>query len=231
MRLNEKRPVWFKMWLHHKPMMEVVPDAVVGKAVKAALKYFDTGEIEPLDQMENIIFAAIRADADDAHAEYSRNVENGRKGGRPKLCPEEKPPVREGNPPLPSLPQVEGEVEGEVDVDVEDYTVLVTAVSLLNQLSGSSFRDTSRATRKLIRARLQEGYNISDFEAVIRHQCSLWGKDEKMRKYLRPETLFSGKFEGYLSDARRRESRAETGYVLAPLEDPWEEAVKEDIHA
>ena len=221
---KNKGPAWFKLWLHHRSMLEAVSDAVVGKAVKAALNYFDTGEIPELDQLELVVFSAIRADADDAYDTYRRDVENGRKGGRPpKQKSEEKPTVREGDPLLPSPTQGEGEGEGEK----EDNTVFSDAVSLLNQLSGSSFRPSTKATRRVIRARLREGYSGSDLETVIRHQCRLWGKDEKMRKYLRPETLFGSKFEGYLSDARRQDRQEEPGYILADPDDPWDAAVTE----
>lgn len=102
-----------------------------------------------------------------------------------------------------------------------------SAVQLLNDLSGSCFRPATKATQKLIAARVKDGYTLEDIEAVIRHQNSLWGRDAKMRKYLRPATLFGNKFEDYLSDARREEPKQETGYTLAPVEDPWEMAVKE----
>ena len=42
-----------------------------------------------------------------------------------------------------------------------------------------------------------------------------------MQEYLRPDTLFGTKFEGYLEDARRRMPKEQT-VVLAPLEDPFE---------
>ena len=45
-----------------------------------------------------------------------------------------------------------------------------------------------------------------------------------MQKYLRPETLFGSKFEGYLADAKRHLSKPEHSYALAPLEDPYEAA-------
>ena len=107
-----------------------------------------------------------------------------------------------------------------------DNTCLL-AIRLLNDLSGSRFRETTKATQRLIQAREKEGYTLDDIETVIRHQCKQWGQDAKMQKYLRPETLFGNKFEGYLSDARRQEPKQETGYTLAPVEDPWELAVKE----
>ena len=105
------------------------------------------------------------------------------------------------------------------------------AVDLLNALSGSSFRADTKATQRLIAARENEGYSLADIEMVIRHQCELWGKDEKMRKYLRPETLFGNKFEAYLSDARRSEPQQEPGYILAPLEDPWDAAMRGESYA
>ena len=100
------------------------------------------------------------------------------------------------------------------------------AVQLLNDLSGSSFRATTKSTQKLIAAREKDGYTLADIEAVIRHQCGLWAKDANMSKYLRPETLFGNKFEGYLSDARRSSPSPEQGYTLASLEDPWEAAMR-----
>lgn len=100
------------------------------------------------------------------------------------------------------------------------------AVQLLNDLSGSSFRSTTKSTQKLIAAREKDGYTLEDIEAVIRHQCGLWAKDANMSKYLRPETLFGNKFEGYLSDAKRNGLVPEQGYTLASLEDPWEVAMR-----
>lgn len=101
------------------------------------------------------------------------------------------------------------------------------AIELLNELSGSSFRSKSQKTQKLIAAREREGYTLEDFYKVIRHKCGQWVNDAKMQQYLRPETLFGGKFEAYLSDARRNEPQNEHGYTLAPLEDPYEAAMRE----
>lgn len=106
-------------------------------------------------------------------------------------------------------------------------TMCLSAIRLLNDLSGSRFRETTKATQRLIQAREKEGYTLEDIEAVIRHQCNQWGQDAKMQKYLRPETLFGNKFESYLSDARRQEPKQESGYTLAPVEDPWEMALRE----
>lgn len=103
MAKKNQRPSWFKLWLHHKPLLDAVPDDVAGKAIKAALNYFATGEVIQLGQLEMVVFASIKSDIDVANADYLRDVENGKKGGRPKMNDEEKPPVREGNLPLPTV--------------------------------------------------------------------------------------------------------------------------------
>lgn len=112
-----KRPSWFKLWLHHRPLIDAVPDDVAGRAIKAALNYFATGEVVQLGQLEMAVFASIKSDIDDAHADYLRDVENGKKGGRPKLTEKEKPTVRDGYPPLPTV--TEGEREGEREGEIE----------------------------------------------------------------------------------------------------------------
>ena len=117
MSKGEKRPSWFKLWLHHRPLFDAVPDDVAGRVVKAALTYFATGEVVQLGQLEAVVFASIKADIDDAHADYLRDVENGKKGGRPRLTPEEKPPVRVGIPPSPTVTEREG--DGERDGEEE----------------------------------------------------------------------------------------------------------------
>lgn len=93
-----KKPSWFKLWIHHKSLIEAVPDDVAGRAIKVALRYFVTGEVVQLGQLEAIVFSAIKSDIDEAHADYLRDVENGKKGGRPKSKTEGKPPVRGGYP-------------------------------------------------------------------------------------------------------------------------------------
>lgn len=119
MAKKSKRPSWFKLWLHHKPLIDAVPDDVAGRAVKAALNYFATGEVTQLGQLEMAVFSAIKSDVDEAYSDYKRDVENGKKGGRPKMTDEEKPPVKGGNPAQPMVTEGDGEGEREVEVEVE----------------------------------------------------------------------------------------------------------------
>ena len=115
MAKRAKSPSWFKLWLHHRPLIDAVSDDVAGRVIKAALNYFATGEVVQLGQLEMVVFASIKPDIDDAHADYLRDVENGKKGGRPKLTEDKKPPVKEGNLPLPMVTEGDGDGDGERD--------------------------------------------------------------------------------------------------------------------
>ena len=62
-------------------------------------------------------------------------------------------------------------------------------------------KDTSKQMAKVAVEALKEkkGYDEEDFYKVINIKSKQWLNTE-MEKYLRPETLFSNKFEGYLNE-------------------------------
>lgn len=72
-------------------------------------------------------------------------------------------------------------------------------IDYLNEVTGSKYSYKTEATNKLIKARIKDGYSVDDFKTVIDNKFDEWGSDEKMSKYLRPETLFGNKFESYLN--------------------------------
>lgn len=72
-------------------------------------------------------------------------------------------------------------------------------VQYLNQKTGKNFKHTSKVTQRHIRARFAEGFTVNDFKQVVDKKCSDWLRDQKMKEYLRPETLFGTKFESYLN--------------------------------
>ena len=73
-------------------------------------------------------------------------------------------------------------------------------VSYLNEQAGKSFKHKTAKTRSLIKARFKDGFIIDDFKRVIDIKTAQWLKDFHMNPYLRPETLFGTKFEGYLNE-------------------------------
>ena len=73
-------------------------------------------------------------------------------------------------------------------------------IGYLNKRVGTHYRATTRKTQALIKARLNEGFTVDDFKQVIDNKAEEWLGNQKMAKYLRPETLFGTKFEGYLNE-------------------------------
>ena len=76
-------------------------------------------------------------------------------------------------------------------------TVLHDLNTRLNLKKGFSCK-TANNSSKII-ARLNEGYKLEDFILVNEKKCKQWIDDPEMAQYLRPETLYSNKFEGYLN--------------------------------
>lgn len=73
-------------------------------------------------------------------------------------------------------------------------------IDYLNQKTGKNFKSTSKATQRHIKARFADGFTLNDFKQVIDTKSAQWLKDKKMSAYLRPDTLFGTKFEGYLNE-------------------------------
>lgn len=71
-------------------------------------------------------------------------------------------------------------------------------IDYLNQRTGKNYKSTTKKNQTVIRARTDEGFSLDDFKRVIDNKVAEW-KDTNMEKYLRPETLFGTKFEGYLN--------------------------------
>lgn len=73
-------------------------------------------------------------------------------------------------------------------------------IAYLNEICGTSYKPSSKETKRLIRARLNDGYTVDDFKAVIYKKAKQWKDDQKMCGFLRPQTLFGTKFESYLNE-------------------------------
>ena len=73
-------------------------------------------------------------------------------------------------------------------------------VEYLNIKANRNYRPGTTKTKSLISARLKD-YTVEDLKAVIDFKVGEWLENEKMNKYLRPETLFNEtKFENYINE-------------------------------
>ena len=80
-----------------------------------------------------------------------------------------------------------------------DNNIYGLVVDYLNEKAGTFYKKNTKSTQVSIRARINEGFTFEDFKKVIDTKCKSWKKTE-WEKFLRPETLFGKKFEGYLNE-------------------------------
>ena len=99
----------------------------------------------------------------------------------------------------------EEDKEEEIEIDIinspakaEPIVPYQEITEYLNNMTGSSYRHSTKKTKDLIKARFNEGFTLEDFKIVIDKKSVEWMNTD-MQKYLRPETLFGTKFESYLN--------------------------------
>ena len=62
------------------------------------------------------------------------------------------------------------------------------------------FSADTEKSQSLILSRLRDGFSVEDFFTVNEKKINSWKTDPNMCKFLRPETLYGNKFEGYLNE-------------------------------
>lgn len=72
-------------------------------------------------------------------------------------------------------------------------------IEYLNSVTGRKYKASQKA-KQCIKARLEEKYTFEDFKQVINNMSAKWLNNPEMNRFLRPETLFSSKMNGYLNE-------------------------------
>ena len=91
-----------------------------------------------------------------------------------------------------------GNVQQSPKPDIK-ISIVKEIIDDLNEVVGTKYRSNNEITKGLVRARLQEGFTLDDFKTVHRKKKRIWSGTE-YEKFLRPATLYSNKFEGYLNE-------------------------------
>ena len=96
---------------------------------------------------------------------------------------------------------------GEDSIDNIPYKEII---DYLNSKTGKNYRSNIQKNKALIKARWSEGYRLEEFKQVIDNMVTDWS-GTKYAKYLRPETLFGTKFDGYLNQGNvvKREKKTD----------------------
>ena len=82
---------------------------------------------------------------------------------------------------------------------IKKDNIYINIIGYLNSKTGKSFKYNTPKTKSCIDARLKEGFCEEDFYRVIDTKTKQWLYSD-MSRFLRPATLFSNKFEGYLNE-------------------------------
>lgn len=104
-------------------------------------------------------------------------------------------------------------------------------IEWFNELADKNFRNTE-TNRKLIRARLNEGYTKEDIAKVVRFKVNQWKDNTKMNKYLRFTTLFAPtNFSNYLQEVEDNSPEPqEKRKRKVPLKEKERDPIEEKIY-
>ena len=78
----------------------------------------------------------------------------------------------------------------------------ILVLEYLNYSLSTKYKTTTKSHIENINARLADGHSVEDLKSVVDSKKIEWGKDPAMAQYLRPQTLFGNKFQGYLIAAK-----------------------------
>lgn len=168
-----------------------LPESEQLKALWSIIDYALEDKEPDGDGMYMVVYEMAKPQID-ANVERKRN---GSRGGRPSKSPE-KPKEQK------KLVEPVKKKESPPYQEIIDY---------LNEKAGKKFKVNDK-TKTHINARVNDGYTLPDFRAVIEKKVAEW-RGTEMDKFLRPETLFGTKFESYLNQNETVKKRAKsTGF-------------------
>ena len=217
--INERIP-------YSADMLASVTGHQVG-TIKQALSVFkDLGLIDVLDNgaiymLDIQNFIGKGSSEADRKREYRQRIETDRTNVQTNLRQ-----ISEKSPP-------EIELEKEIEIEIKNIhspakqnntpKEVYEIIDYLNLKTGKSYKHTTKKTQSLIKARLNEHFTVDDFKKVINNMCAKW-IGTKWEEYLRPNTLFAGRFDDYLNQTpTKSETRERIDNVNALLKQYEEE--------
>lgn len=187
----------FLLKLSQIKVFNELSDEDAGKLIKGVFNYVNDGESQ-LDGYLKVIFIPIKEEIDKNEEKYKKRCEtnknNGSRGGAPKGNKNaKKTKTTENNRTVKKTTEnnmiYHNHYHNHIHNQIIDY---------LNNKINSNYKYTTKSTQQKINARLNEGYKLDDFIAVIDKKYNEWLGTE-FERYLCPETLFGTKFEKYLN--------------------------------
>ena len=212
----------FVFYTEYKDKIALLNGKQTKQLLLALIEYVETGQESKLDTAAGITFNFIRDDICRAKERYKKAVEKGKKGGAPKnnnnAFKQDKTTKNNLKQPKTTYEEKNNlnvnvnDNDNDNDKDIKilsgkpdcdspktDNSVYREIIKYLNQQTNKMYKASSDKTKRLIDARINSGFALADFFKVIDTKSKQWSGTD-MEKYLRPETLFGTKFEGYLQE-------------------------------
>lgn len=130
----------------------------------------------------------------------SKKAEAGRKGGQAKAS------SAKASPKHCSSKQVAHpypEAETEAVPEKKEHIPFSEIIGYLNLKAEKNFR-CGEEHKRHISARWEKGFRVDDFKTAIDNKVASW-KNTDSEKYLRPETLFGTKMDGYVNEVKTKD--------------------------
>lgn len=182
-------------------------DTERGKIALAAIRIAQDGEM-PERTSDNAAWWLVLRMVRDRLVASADAIERGRRGGKNKAAAQRRyaSTLQKASDSASQREEESKEEkskaeerEGKEDDSLSSQRKQV--IDHLNKVTGASYRHSSNATKRHLDARLREGFTVEQLITVIDTKAGQWLHDQKMRSFLRPQTLFGSKCEGYLAEA------------------------------
>ena len=117
---KQEGAIWFRMYRNIHNVVDAVPDASAGAALKAVFAYFDTGELPTnLDALGYALFLTIKPAVDESNEDYEKAVERASKASRKRWMQEDASCIQ---PDAACIqPDAEEEKETEKEIEKDSY--------------------------------------------------------------------------------------------------------------
>jgi phage replication O-like protein O len=215
--------LWSKTWCFHKKE-DFIPTSQIAEITGLHKAHVSRAK-------KTLIERRIVTDGCNSCLKFNKNYDEWQKlpmGATAHSCRLGQPPVTDGGTPVTdggtgvtnggysSLPPLADSKEKKETFSKEasskespkektDAIPYAEILADLNLKAGTKYRLTPKI-RELIRPRWSEGFRLDDFKTVHSKKCGDWlGTDNA--KWIRPETLYGTKFQGYLNQLQQ-----ETGF-------------------
>lgn len=199
-------------------VFEELTDEEAGRLIKGIFKYVNTGDSELTGLMKSV-FIPIKKDIDKNEENYQKRCEKNRENINKRWGKESKEIPKDTN----EYERIQTEYETipkDTDNNHISYitnhisninnhnsnnnlNIIKDIINYLNLKTNSKYKYTTKTTQQKINARLNEGYILDDFIAVIDKKYAEWIGTE-FERYMNPDTLFGTKFEKYLNQKNTR---------------------------